>query len=190
MTNHNFPTASVTVPLPEAVASNYRPDSPIAAIYGQFPVSPQDSTGALSNLTMLLFFPLSPSLYGLTPNPSLHILSATPYWSGSALIPGTSSRIAPTEALNWNKTQHVDTGLVPYAGGFWALTNTSSAGGQDLTVGNGIVRTMPRAWCPLLMGASSRDMGKVMVFFQDNGRGIQVAEVGGGGGKWPVIDVI
>ena len=70
------------------------------------------------------------------------------------------------------------------------MTNTTNVGGEDLTVGNGIVRTMPRAWCPMLMGASSTDTGRVMVFFQDNGRGIQVAEISEGGGKWPVIDVV
>ncbi|KAH8822076.1 hypothetical protein F5884DRAFT_769902, partial [Xylogone sp. PMI_703] len=133
---------------------------------------------------MLLFFPLPLNVSSLLPSPSLHTLSASPYWSGSAFIGGTY--VATTEALNWTDTQLVDTGIVPYARGESILFDTSTSegpnnGAYDLSVDNNVVGSMPRAWAPLVMGGS--DEGRVLVLYQDSRGMIWMEDVVGGNNK-------
>ncbi|KAE9366574.1 hypothetical protein N431DRAFT_471620 [Stipitochalara longipes BDJ] len=172
-----FNNTNVTVPLPPVVANLYRPDTPIATVYGSdFP----DSQPYGANLTLLLFFPLPKSLASLSPNPSLHILSATPYWSGKAPIPESDSFVATDQRLNWTDTQLVDTGIVPYARGEAAIFT-----GTDLDADEGVVDSMPRAWTPLLMEGG--DAGRVVVVYQDSNLAIQIQDVVGGSGRYQVI---
>jgi hypothetical protein len=183
--------ANVTVPLPAEVAALYRPDSPIAAVYGQF-LALNASAESPGDLTMLLFFPLPNSISGLSPNPSLHILSATPYWSSRQLFAGSDDLwYATDERLNWTDTTLVDTGVVPYARGAAALFDDSinegkDQGGQSLSVGNGVDSSMPRAWTPLLL--VGKDQGRVVVVYQDSDFAIQIADVVGGNGKYQVVN--
>lgn len=87
----------------------------------------------------------------------------------------------------------VDTGVVPYARGAAALFDDSmnegnGQGGQSLSVGNGVVDSMPRAWTSLLMGG--KDQGRVVVVYQDSELAIQIADVVSGNGQYQVINCL
>jgi hypothetical protein len=177
--------ANETIPFPSDVASRYRPNSPIAAVYGSFEsVSP--SSG--SNNTMFLFFPLPTSLNSLSPNPSLHTLSAEPYWNSN--VPVGRSSVANKFSINWTDPYFEDTGVVPYASGPSALFGDEGTdAGPDLSVDNNIVQTMPRAWTPLLLdGSDDSPAARVVVVYQDDKGAIQLSDViGGKSGIYPVI---
>lgn len=130
---------------------------------------------------MWLFFPLPLNVSNLSPNPSIHTLSASPYWSGSATY--GELVVATTESLNWTDTRLVDTGIVPYARGASVLFDTSTAEGPDsgaysLSIDNNVAASMPRAWAPLVMGGN--DAGRVLLLYQDTELSLQIADVVGG----------
>lgn len=118
-------------------------------------------------MTMLLFFPL-PS--NASSNTSLYSLSATPYWSSSAVEPGSDDRYATDEALNWTDTHLTDTNITPYVA----------------AMDSGYGQTLPRAWTPLAM--EGQDQGRVEMVFQDDALGIQVTDIIGGHGTYQVIN--
>jgi len=137
---------------------------------------------------MFLFFPLPDDLYSLSPNPSLHMLSAKPYWSAKA--PLADSFVATMFSLNWTDTQFDDTGVVPYANGASVLFNSKGNNGiPNVSVDNNIAETMPRAWTPLLVGGSDgQPPATVVVVYQDDQGLIHLSEViAGQNGKYVVI---
>ncbi|KAH8674525.1 hypothetical protein BGZ60DRAFT_526482 [Tricladium varicosporioides] len=158
--------ASTPVALPSSVASLYRPNTPINAVFGDLA-----SSASSYNYTLLLFFPLPTTLTSISPNPSIHMIAAYPY------PPGT---------LNWSNATDANTGITPYALGAKALYgNAKSAESVD----EGVDGSMPRAWFPLLLkGQQGRTV--ILIYQNGDGRGIKVAIVVGGDGKGGSSDVI